>query len=114
MREVLCLQLRNSKLLRMLYSVPFATQPMKVLSYWLLPSNKKRKLKVRSGPGEGLVFNLNPRWEMPLWEGRYGVAIEKVILENLRSNDVFYDVGAAFGFYSVLAARAGARVFAFE
>lgn len=114
MREILWLRLRKSKLLRKLYSVPFAAQPMKVLSYWLLPSNKKRKLKVRSGPGEGLVFNLNPRWEMPLWEGRYEVAIEKVILENLRPNDVFYDVGAAFGFYSLLAARAGARVFAFE
>lgn len=114
MREILWLQLRNSKLLRKLYSIPFATDSMKTLSYWLLPSNKKCKLEVKNGPGKGLIFGLNPRWEVPLWEGQYEVAIEKVILENLKPTDVFYDVGAAFGFYSLLAARAAARVYAFE
>ena len=114
MRETLWRQLRNLKILRKLYAFPIATRPMKVLSYMLLPTNEKRKLKVQSGPGEGLTLILNPRWEIPLWEGRYEIVIERTIVENLGPNKVFYDVGAAFGFYSLLAARAGARVFAFE
>src|SRR5205807_10468728 len=114
MRENLWLLLRNSSLLRKLSGIPLATMPMHALSRMLLPSNCKRRLRVQGGPAKGLLFELSPRWETQLWEGRYEVALQNILVENLKPGSVFYDVGAGFGFYSVLAARLGAGVFAFE
>jgi FkbM family methyltransferase len=114
MREALWLWLRSSGLLRKLYGLPLARKPMSSLSYLLVPSRRKRRLRVRSGPGKGLVFELNPRWETPLWEGDYELAAQQILVERLVPGAVFYDVGAGFGFYSSLAARLGAQVFAFE
>ncbi len=87
---------------------------MTSLSYLLVPSRSKRRLRVRSGPGSGLIFEINPRWERQLWEGNHELASQQVLVEWLRGGRVFYDVGAGFGFYSSLAARLGAQVFAFE
>jgi FkbM family methyltransferase len=88
--------------------------PMKSLSYLLVPSHKMRTLRVRSGPGKGLLFELNPRWETPTWDGSYELEVQRVLLERLKPGSVFYDVGANIGFYSLLAARQSAQVFAFE
>jgi FkbM family methyltransferase len=88
--------------------------PMKSLSYLLVPSQKTRTLRVRSGPGRGLLFELNPRWEIPTWDGSYELEVQQVLQERLKRGCVFYDVGANIGFYSLLAARQGAQVFAFE
>ena len=88
--------------------------PMKSLSYLLVPSQKMRTLRVRSGPGRGLLFELNPRWETPTWDGSYELAVQQVLQERLKEGSVFYDVGANIGFYSLLAARQRAQVFAFE
>ena len=71
-------------------------------------------LRVRSGPGTGLVFEIDPRWERHLWEGHHELAAQQVLVDRLKPGTVFYDVGAGFGFYSSLAARLGAQVFAFE
>jgi FkbM family methyltransferase len=57
---------------------------------------------------------LNPRWETAAWEGDYEQAVQEYFQKQLKSGCVFYDVGANFGFYSLLAARQGAQVFAFE
>jgi len=84
------------------------------LSYLLVPSQRKRTLRVRSGPGSGLIFEMNPRWERQLWEGNHELASQHVLVDWLRGGGVFYDVGAGFGFYSSVAARLGAQVFAFE
>ena len=114
MRERLWLLLRNSSWLRKLYSFPGARKPMIFLSYLLIPSRTKRTLRVRKGPAEGLLFEMNPRWERHLWEGEHELAVQQVLADRLAPGAVFYDVGAGFGFYSVLAARFGAQVFAFE
>jgi FkbM family methyltransferase len=88
--------------------------PMKSLSYLLVPSQEIRTLRVRSGPGRGLLFELNPRWEIPTWDGSYELEVQRVLQERLKPGSVLYDVGANIGFYSLLAARLGAQVFAFE
>jgi FkbM family methyltransferase len=88
--------------------------PMKRLSYLLVPSKEMRTLRVRSGPGRGLLFELNPRWEVPTWDGSYELEVQRVLQERLKPGSVLYDVGANIGFYSLLAARQGAQVFAFE
>lgn len=114
MREAVWLRLRRSRLLRRLYEVPFVAKPMKSLSHLLVPSQATRKLRVRSGAAQGLIFELNPRWETHLWEGLHEVEDQAFLAERIKPGHIFYDVGAGFGFYSVLAARLGAHVFAFE
>jgi FkbM family methyltransferase len=114
MREILWLRLRTLPFLRRLYAIRALAGPMKSLSFLLVPSRGTRTLRVRSGPGKGLVYELNPRWETRMWDGSYELAVQKVLQEKLTPGSVFYDVGANFGFYSLLAARQGAQVFAFE
>jgi|HubBroStandDraft_6_1064221.scaffolds.fasta_scaffold545880_1 FkbM family methyltransferase len=114
MREVLWLRLRKSPLLRRLYASQVFTGSMKALSYLLVPSQGTRILRVRGGPGRGLLFELNPRWEIPTWDGSYEMEVQRVLQERLKPGSVLYDVGANIGFYSLLAARLGAQVCAFE
>ena len=114
MRERLWLGLRRSAFLRRLYAIPAFIVPLKRLSFLLLPSSGTRPLRIRSGLGKGLVFELNPRWETAMWEGCYEQAAQEYFQKQLKSGCIVYDVGANFGFYSLLAARQGAQVFAFE
>src|ERR1700694_4737511 len=114
MREMLWLGLRKSPLLRKLKAIPQLAGPLRWLSFQLMPSRAARMLRVRSGLGKGLMFHLNPRWETEFWEGSYEKTVQEFFETQLKSGCVFYDVGANFGFYSLLAARLGARVFAFE
>src|SRR6202022_674895 len=114
MREMVWLRLRRLPLLRKLYAIPPLAGPLRWLSFQLMPAGETRPLRVRSGPGKGLMFNLNPRWETEFWEGSYEKTGQEFFQTHRKSGSVFYDVGANFGFYSLLAARCGARVFAFE
>jgi hypothetical protein len=114
MREALWLRLRKSPFLRKFYAMQVFVAPMKGLSYLLVPSQEMGTLRVRSGPGRGLLFELNPRWEIPTWDGSYELEVQRVLQERLKPGSVLYDVGANIGFYSLLAARLGAQVFAFE
>jgi FkbM family methyltransferase len=114
MRERLWLFLRNSKLLRKLYAQRAFAEPMRVASYYLLPARGQKRLRVKNGPAMGLVFDLNPRWEHTAWEGTYEQSVQQLFVKFLKPGTVVFDVGANYGFYAMLAARAGAEVFAFE
>lgn len=48
------------------------------------------------------------------WLGTYEQSKQKAVARALRSEMVFFDIGANVGFYSLLAAAKGCRVFAFE
>ena len=72
--------------------------------------------RIASGPGKGLRFDVGPTTAGFVC-GDYEVPVQKAVASLLREGDVFYDIGANVGFFSVLAGRlvgqAGA-VFAFE
>jgi len=44
------------------------------LCYLLVPSPRKRRLRSRSGPGSGPIFEISPRWERQQLEGNHELA----------------------------------------
>jgi FkbM family methyltransferase len=114
MREELWLRLRNSRIVRKLYSIPALARPIKAASLMLLPSSGQRMLRVRGGLARGLVLEVNPRWEHAIWEGTYEQPIQELLARLLKPGMTVYDVGGGIGFHAMLAARLGARVFTFE
>jgi FkbM family methyltransferase len=113
-RERLWLFLRNLTLLRKLYAQRAFAKPLRLASYFLLPSNRQKSLRVKKGPAMGLVFDLNPRWEHSAWEGIYEESVQQLFVKFSKPGTVVFDLGANYGFYAMLAAREGADVFAFE
>jgi len=71
-------------------------------------------MEVQAGPGKGLVLDVNPRWEHLFLEGDYELKVQNLIERFCRLSVTFYDIGANFGYYSLLATRYGARAIAFE
>ena len=52
--------------------------------------------------------------EKAYWLGRYEPQVQRYLSENVGAEDVFYDIGAHVGFFSICSARLGARVVAVE
>ena len=114
MREVVWWKLHNSGFVRKIYASPTLAPIMRKASNLLLPSSTEMTLKVRSGLGKGLVLELNPRWEPDLWRGHYEPSGQKVVAQYFRPGKTLYDVGGGIGFYSLVAARMGAKVYTLE
>jgi FkbM family methyltransferase len=72
---------------------------------------------IRSGPAAGLRWTRHPAYVNGYWLGIYEPEIQDVLKRELRPGQVFYDVGAHAGFFSLVASRlvgpTGA-VYAFE
>jgi hypothetical protein len=113
-RKRLWLFLRNLNLLRKLYALCAFAKPMRLASYFLLPSDRRKRLRVKKGPAIGLVFDLNPRWEHTAWERIYEQSVQQLFVKFLKPGTVVFDLGANNGFYAMSTAREGADVFAFE
>jgi FkbM family methyltransferase len=76
---------------------------------------KRRAWKIESGPGAGLRMRLPQNEEFV--RGTSELPVQRAISAQLGRGDVFYDVGANVGFFSLIAARqvgAQGRVCAFE
>jgi hypothetical protein len=114
MREAICWELHNSTFLRKIYGSPALAPLMTRASNLLLPSSTEKVLKVRSGPGKGLLLKVNARWEPHLWQGDYETSCQEIAVKYFVPGKTLYDVGGGFGFYSILAARLGAQIFTLE
>ena len=66
------------------------------------------------GLGKGLILELNPRWDSYIWARPYEPPVQAVVPEYFKPGRTIYDVGGGIGFYALVAARLGARVFTFE
>lgn len=114
MRAELWLRLRSSPTLRHMAENKLLGPLLSGMSRLLQPEASRRPLRIRSGLAEGIVLELDPRWDVKVWEGAFEPQVQRVLDANLTSGTVFYDVGAGIGLYSLVAARRGAKVFAFE
>jgi FkbM family methyltransferase len=87
------------------------------LSAKLVPRDTLAWVQVQRGPALGLWLRLNPRTGRNYFEGGGEPEVQAALLQCLKPNMTFYDVGANIGFFSLLAARIvgkGGRVVAFE
>lgn len=76
----------------------------------------RRDVTVRNGIVKGLKFNTGESCpELAL--GTYEVPIQNIFAQHLKPGDVFYDIGANVGFFSIVAAKLvgqNGKVYAFE
>jgi FkbM family methyltransferase len=77
---------------------------------------RQRDVVMRNGVAKGLKFNTGESCpELAL--GTYEVPIQNIFTQHLKPGDVFYDIGANVGFFSIIAAKLvgdGGKVYAFE
>jgi FkbM family methyltransferase len=72
---------------------------------------------VRSGPAAGFRLPIDPQCEKYYWTGAHELRVLEAITDLLRPGDLFWDIGAHIGFFTVVGARAvgpTGRVVAFE
>jgi FkbM family methyltransferase len=113
-REKLWFALRRSAILRRFYRLPVLSGSLRILSFLLVPSARRVRMRVQTGPGKDLLLDVNPRWEHPYLEGNYELEVQKLIERFCGPGVTFFDVGGNLGYYSMLATRCGARAIAFE
>jgi hypothetical protein len=70
--------------------------------------------RVKAGPGRGVVALLNRRHDLQREFGLYETELARAYYENLGHGVSAFDVGAADGLTSLIYARLGATVIAFE
>jgi len=103
--------------LRSLRRVPVLGELIHRVSHLVLPSDRMVWAQVRCGPARGLWIEVYPRTGQYYLAGGAELRTQSLIAERLRPGDVFYDLGANIGLFSLLAARCvgdSGKVFSFE
>jgi len=70
-----------------------------------LPFGHKVWAQVHAGAAKGLWLEIDPRGSKSYLEGYYELAIQDALQKYLHEGDVFYDIGAHVGYFSMIAAR---------
>jgi FkbM family methyltransferase len=77
---------------------------------------RQRDVVIRNGVAKGLKFNSGESCpELAL--GTYEIPIQNIFAQYLKAGDVFYDIGANVGFFSIIAAKLvgdNGQIYAFE
>lgn len=97
--------------------VPIVGPALKSFIRSVLPYDSRVWIRIRSGLGQGLWANLDPRFETVDIKGEYERPLQESLSKYLRPGGVLYDVGAHIGIVSLCAARLvgpTGTVFAFE
>src|SRR4030095_2325560 len=74
-------------------------------------------VRIARGYAAGMNWRRHHRYVNGYWTGLYEMDLQRAIARELAAGNVFYDVGANAGFFTVLAAKvvgSTGRVFSFE
>jgi len=71
-------------------------------------------VQVQQGFAKGIWIRIDLSCERSWWAGTHEPSAQDLLRQIIAEGTVFYDVGAHIGFFSLPAARIGARVIAFE
>src|SRR6202041_4055996 len=99
------LMLRLPASIRSVRGVPVLGSFLHTLSYRILSAEQKVWAQVEAGPAKGIWLELNPRSGQSYRLGETEKVCQAILAERLQPGDVFYDLGANLGFFSLLAAR---------
>ncbi|NJK47790.1 FkbM family methyltransferase [Candidatus Gracilibacteria bacterium] len=76
----------------------------------------KRDLTIKHGVAAGLKFNAGA-YNLDTALGTYEMSVQETLSQYLKPGDIFYDIGANVGFFTILAAKlvgSSGKVYAFE
>jgi FkbM family methyltransferase len=79
-----------------------------------IAGGRPRVVRVLGGAARGARLELDLSSEKRYWMGTYEPEVQELLHGAIRPGDVVYDVGANIGFFTIVAGRLGARVYAFE
>jgi FkbM family methyltransferase len=111
------LLLRVPTSLRSLRHLPVLGELIHRVSHYVLPADQMVWAQVRCGPGQGLWIEVYPRTGQFYITGDAELPTQTLITQRLQLGNVFYDLGANIGLFSLLAARCvgnSGKVFSFE
>lgn len=103
--------------LRSLRQVPLVGEMIHGISRRILPADELVWAQVTKGPGRGIWLELSPRTGRNYLLGSLELSVQSAVAARLQPGDVFYDLGANIGFYSLLAVRCigpQGKIFCFE
>jgi FkbM family methyltransferase len=109
--------LRAPAPLRSLRNFPILGPIVHAFSHTLVKADDKIWAPVQSGPAQGLQLELNPRTGQSYAKGDTELVVQEFLAAHLKAGDVFYDLGANIGLFTLIGARCvgpTGKVFSFE
>lgn len=90
---------------RRLRAFPGIGPAIRWVSRLVLPVHAPRWVEIQSGVGRGLFLQSLPRFELAYVRGDHETVVQDLLSAWLRPRDIFFDVGAHVGFFSLIAGR---------
>lgn len=75
------------------------------LRWWANQFKEGSVVRIRQGYALGYVWKRHHRYVNGYWIGHYELAIQEALVRELRPGQIFYDIGANAGFFTLLGAR---------
>jgi FkbM family methyltransferase len=111
------LMLNAPESVRSLRKLPILGSVIHAISHKVVATDQRVWVTVESGPAKGLQIELNPRTGQAYARGEAELVVQNFLASKLKAGDVFYDLGANIGLFSLIAARIvspAGRVVSFE
>jgi len=103
--------------LSILPRLPIAGRMIRSACRLLCPTDRLVWIRVKRGAAENIWLQIHPRVGADYWKGIAEIRVQRSLTKYLRPGMTVYDIGANFGFFTLIAARLvgdQGRVFAFD